>query len=351
MGNGLKHMRSMSRLMLVGGLVALLGALSGSGLATAHGKELSLDVSSFAPDPDDPLTRLYSVTVVYAGDLDPVTGAQVRFAATRQRGGPPMDSVLLVPLNDPGLYAALVTFPMFGPWDVSLTVEEYGSGEASFVEYLAPADPDRDSSDARQQVIQLFFGFDWRDVAAIAVRISHSFGALAWYGVTLVVLATFWMLPTASRPALFRRLSRFFPTIAAISLGALAISGIYTAAYSAPIKPPGVFDFDVMWRIPFGQAYLATIGFKAVAGLVSVYIAFAMAKAFRAASAPIFAGGSIAVECLESTTFQYKELHVAQRPLLRLAVANVFLGIGLAIAVTLSIYLHYISHLAVFLPE
>ncbi|MDA1348284.1 MAG: FixH family protein [Chloroflexi bacterium] len=351
MRQGSRHITLLSRLLLIGGLVTLLATLSGSGLATAHGKELSLEVSSFAADPDDPLTRLYSVTVAYAGDLDPVTDANVRFTATRRGGGPTMDSVLLEPLNDPGLYAARVTFPMFGSWEVSLKVEEYGSGEASFLEELLPAGPARDSSEARQQVLQLFFGFDWRDVAAIAVRISHSFGAFAWYGLTAVVLAAFWLLPAASRPALFRNLSRFFPVLAALSLGALAISGVYTAAYSAPIKPPGVFDFDVMWRIPFGQAYLATIMFKVAAGLASIYVAFAMAKALRTASTPIFAGGSVAAAEFEAASFQREELDAAQKPLLRLAIVNAFLSLGLVVAVAVSIYLHYISHLAVLLPE
>ncbi|MFQ5872878.1 MAG: FixH family protein [Dehalococcoidia bacterium] len=331
----------------------LVGFYPGSRVALAHGKELRMEVSSFAPDPQEPLVRLYRVFVIYAGDGEPVTGARVQLTAERQGGGPPMGPIFLEPLNEPGLYAAQLTYSMYGSWDVALKVEEQGEGEgeASFIEELVPAGPTTDIGEVRQRVLELFFRFNWWDVVAIAVRISHSLAAVVWFGLTGVILVAYGFLQPALRAPLYRRLSRVFLPAATLSLAALAASGAYTAIFSAPIKPPGVFDLDVMWRIPFGPHYLGTIAFKALALGTCAILAWRMAQALMSASLPVPAGGgTVAMKARDARTNEtvavIRDVH-----LFRLAVANAMIGVLLAADVALAIYLHYISHLAVFLPD
>ncbi len=317
----------------------------------AHGKELSLEVSSFTPDSQEPLGRLYRVLVVFTGDREPVEEAKVMLSAERQGGGPPMEPVLLEPLNEPGLYAAQVAFPMFGSWNVTLRVEELGDGEVSFVESVVPIGPTTNTDEVRQQVLDLFFSFNWRDVAAIGVRISHTLAGIVWFGMTAVILVAYWFLPPVSRPPVFQRLSSFFFPAAVFSLFLLAASGVYSAIYSAPIKPPGVFDLDVMLRIPFGPHYVATIVFKAFVLGVSGVLTVRMAKALRLASLSIVTGGSTSIVERKSDVVEEASVATKDSPLFRLTIANVVIGLSLAVAIVLAIYIPTISHLAAFLPN
>ena len=160
-------------------------------------------------------------------------------------------------------------------------------------------------------------------------------------------------LTTNREESHYRRLSRFFLPAAALSLGVLAASGVYTGIYSAPVKAPGVFDFDVMWRIPFGAAYLATIGYKALALGACGVLAVTMARALRAASYPIVAGGdsTLAMGLIGGREATKTEAVARDTTLYRMAAANGVIGLSLAAAIAVAVYLHYISHLAVFLPE
>jgi hypothetical protein len=124
---------------------------------------------------------------------------------------------------------------------------------------------------------------------------------------------------------------------------------VYSAIFSAPIKPPGAFDFDTMWRIPFGPHYMATIALKMVGLSVSGVLALRMAMALRIAAVPVPAGGS-ALAARDAVRAGMRDA-ATTAPLLRLALINVGVGISLVISVVLAIYLHYISHLAVFLPD
>ncbi len=317
---------------------------------SAHGKELTLEVSSLGPDPDNPLVRMFRVVVSYA-DGDLVDEARVRLSATRQGGGPSMADALLEPLNAPGLYAAEVEFPIFGSWDVTLEAVEFGQGEASFVEEVQPAGPDQANTEVRQQVLDLFFRFDWKDVAAIAVRVSHVAGAALWLGMTGLVLVGFWFLPRPARAAMFRRLSPTFLPLSLLGLGVLAVSGVYTGTYSAPIKPPDIFDLDVMMRIPFGPHYMGTMAFKVLALLAYGVVAIRMAPALKTASMPMVAGGALAFAEDNPALAAADAYSAVERSLYRMAVTNAVLGAALAVAVSVAIYLHYISHLAVLIPR
>lgn len=335
--------------MLFSLVLLLLGGVSGASVALAHGKELTIEVSSFTPDAEDPQVRFYRVLVTYAGDIDPVNGATVQLTVERQGGSPPVEPVILEPLSEPGLYVAQVAYPMYGSWDVTLSVSELGEGEISFVEEVLPPGPARDNSSVRQQVLQLFFRFDWKDVVAIVVRLAHTLAGVVWFSLTGVILVAYWLVAPPARVQLFRTLSTFFLPAALFSLVLIAASGVYSAIFSAPIKPPGVFDFDTMWRIPFGPHYMATIAFKVVASSVSGVLTLRMARALRFAAIPVPAGGS-ALAASGARMAGVREA-ATTAPLLRLALINVGVGISVAISVVLAIYLHYISHLAVFLPE
>lgn len=327
------------------------GLLTASG-ASAHGKELTLEVTSLPSDPDQPLVRLFRVMILYAGDRDPVGEARVQLTADRQGGGPVMEPAFLEPLNEPGLYAAEVAFPLFGSWSVTLEVVEFGEGEVTFLEELIPAGPTQQvGNEVRQQVLELFFRFNWKDVAAIVVRVGHILGGTIWLGMTGLILGAFWFMPRPARAALFYRLSKIFMPATIAGLATLTITGVYTGIYSAPINPPGIFDFDIMMRIPFGAQYMGTMAFKVVALVAYGLLAVPMSASLRAASVPVVAGGGIASVAEHTRLLALKTTEDAERPLYRMAIANAILGFGLAIAITTAVYLHYISHLAVLIPN
>ena len=341
-----------TQMALISLTVVALFALAGLGTTSAHGKELTLEVSSFVPDSDQPLVKLFRVSVVYAGDLDPIKDADVRFSASRQGGGPAMDEAVLEPLNEPGVYVGEVEFPVFGVWEITIGVEGFGEGEVSFVEEVLPIVPSQDtSSEARQQVLSLFFRFDWKDVAAIFVRISHTVGGVIWFGMTGLLLASFWFLPQPARQALFQKMTTFFKPAAAFSLVLLALSGVYIGIYSAPINPPGIFDLDVMMAIPFGAHYMGTMVFKVVVLATYGVLTFRIAERLQLASMPAVAGGAVAASHELLSALRERPVADVEKSLYRLALANAVLGLLLAAAIVTAIYLHYISHLAVFVPS
>lgn len=341
-------------LLLLAALLLQL-AFPSNWVAWAHGKELSIKVSSFTSDPNNPLVRLFRAQVEYASDLEPVTGAQVWLTADRRGGGPAVEPVPLEPLNEPGIYAGEVVFPLYGSWNVILTVKgsREGTGESGFVESVVPAGPQVDNDEVREKVLQLFFNFNWRDVAAIMVRIIHSLASMVWFGLTAVILVAHWFVSAANRPPIFARLSIIFAPAAFLSLAVLMASGIYTGIYSAPVKPPGIFDFNLMWRIPFGPAYLATIGFKVLALATCGILAVAMNRVLRSASYPMIAGGddNTAAGMVGVAETSRTRAFSQDRALFHLAAVNAVIGIAIAAAVAVAVYLHYISHLAVFLPN
>jgi hypothetical protein len=149
----------------------------------------------------------------------------------------------------------------------------------------------------------------------------------------------------------FRRLSRiYWPSIAA-GIVLLASSGIYAAAYGAPIRAPGVFNLDVMWGIPYGPVYLGAILYKSVAFAVSAVVMYKMAGAMREAGNAIPAAEGASVDALPMAAAMSTSRTATSSQLFRLAAVNTALGLSLIVAVVVVMYLHNLSHLAVFLPE
>ena len=91
--------------------------------ADAHGKELSLTVSSLIPDRSEPLRRLYRVHVAYTGDLDFVEGAEVVMTGERREGGASLAEHEFTELpGEPGVYIVEVVFDRFGDWELQIDV-------------------------------------------------------------------------------------------------------------------------------------------------------------------------------------------------------------------------------------
>ena len=337
-------------LLVVIGLASLIfTALGIPGIVQAHGKEVAIKVSSFTPDPQEPLIRMYRAFATYTSDGEPVTNAKIQLTAERQQGGPGVAPIIMKPLNDPGFYAAQATFPRFGNWNVNLKVQELGEGEASFAEELLPtpsAQSSRSGNQAlRQRLVEVYFKFNWLDAANIVVRVIHSSAGFTWFALTGVILVAYGFVPLGARIHLFSKLSGFFLPAAAISLGLLFVSGVFNAIFSAPIKPPGVFSLGAMWSIPYGPQYLGTIGFKLIAISASAVIAVRMAQELKTASrlAPV-SGGAV-------HSFENVHTKMATAPLLQLSIANAAIGFLMLIDIAITIYLHYLSHLAVLLPQ
>lgn len=316
-------------------LCGLLFALAAGWVspASAHGKEALITVASLTPDPTRPLVRLYRAEVKF-DDGDPVEGAQIELTARRAEGGQTLGPVAFSALGEAGVYAAEVNYSRFGTWEVKVKVTEPGEGEATFTDSILPGQAQAVSDDPAaetSETLSVLFRFDGGDVLNIVFRFVHSLAGLAWFGLIGVVLVTRWFVAPEVRLAVLLRLRGLFSPVALASLAVLLASGVYNAVWNAPIRPPGAFNLPVMGTIPFGPAYLAALAGKILAYIVLVVIAVRLAGRLRRLSpdAPLADYGALA----------------------RLAWAGVGTGIFLAIDVSILIYMHYISHLALFIPR
>lgn len=328
--------------------------------AQAHGKELAITVSSLIPTPGRPLTRLYRAEVVYASDLEPAEGATVMLTAWLERDGENVSQIVPITFTEvtgrPGLYVGEVTYDRFGAWHVSMHIEAalgQGSGGADFVEDLSPGALTESGEAAlraegeRVYRLQLLFGFDWwPDVANIVARIVHSTAGLAYFVVTGAVFALVWLGVPVGRPQLPSQLARVFPLAAFGSLAALLAVGLYSAAFDAPITAPGIYDVNRMRQIPFGEWYLAAFALKPVLFIVLLLLAFRIGNALKALRPPLVEAGEAGVVVAAPAAAQLSAL----AGLRRLTMANALVGVVLVADVAVVVYLHYVSHLGVFLP-
>lgn len=326
--------------------LVVLGALAAEA-ASAHGKELDIAVTPLLPDPGQPLLRLYRVEVVYANDRDPVEGANVVLSARREDGTSGLAPLELTEVaGGEGLYVGEVVFPRFGLWEVHLSVEAalgQGDGGVDFTENIAPGalSPDQEAAlrEEAQRVIklQLSFGFGWwPDAVNIAMRILHSIAGLTYFVVTALAFGLAWFGIPSRRPEAPRVLDRLFFPAAATSLALLLGAGLYSAAFDAPVQAPGVYDISAMRRLPYGEAYLLAFAIKVLLFLALAVLAFRIKGSLRAwnTAEPTGDPDGVAVEVLRRETL-----------------LNAFVGVAAVVDVAVLIYLHYVSHLGVFLPE
>lgn len=331
--------------MLIGlgsiGWIALLVSQASPGVASAHGKEMTIEVSGLTPNTQQPLARLYQAGVAYTGDKEPVEGVVIELTARRQQTGEILTPVRLIPLNSPGYYAAQVTFPRYGVWEIRVQAAEPGSGEASFVDEILPPvllrQPQSGGQGEQKSIFSVTQGFNWRDMANLGIRWIHSLAAVVWFGLSILIVSAFWLLDSPSRAQFLRRLNSLFPWLAWASLAFLAATGVYNSIYNSPIRSPGAFSFFVMERIPYGAAYLVALGLKVIAVGMGIALALSMARGLK--SAVLSEGGD---------PIQVKNKRYP--PLLSLAAVNLAVGVIMMLSVSVLIYLHNLSHLAVLVP-
>lgn len=152
------------------------------------------------------------------------------------------------------MYSGAVTFPAYGTWKIRFSVTEPGRGEAEIVEDILPPAPGTSSEiRARLRVITSFGPADLRN---IAFRILHLLGAVLWLGLTALVFVGARLASPQERSRMLRRLAVGVPWGIGVSILLLAISGIFSAIYNTPSRPPGLFAPTGLAQLPFGDAYL-----------------------------------------------------------------------------------------------
>ena len=311
--------------------------------ALAHGKEVEVRVVSLTPDPSQPLTRLYRAEVVFA-DQDPVENAEISLIAKREEGVQEVGPYEFVSVGEPGFYITEVTYERFGSWIVTVSVTEPGVGEASFTDEIFPGQVSNAAKSDEQETnggipsnLAILFKFDWQDFLNIVLRFTHSLAGAAWFGLISVILVAKWFMEPTSRIHAYIKLKNIFGPVAGTSLGILLLSGIYNGIWDAPIRAPGVFNIPVMLAIPFGNAYLVTFLGKLLAYAVLVRITYNLRLQFNAMSESKSVNEIIDSE-IDLKIVRYAKVGLG---------AFVFLAINIAVM----IYMHYISHLSVLIPQ
>lgn len=348
-----RHIRS-ALIVLV--LVSGLFGLSRVDLAEAHGKEITLTVSSLVPDRSEPLRRMYRVHVAYAGDLDLVEGAVVVMTGMRREGGESLAEHRLIALpGEPGVYVAEVVFDRFGDWELQIEVHAalgQGDGSANLVESITPvvlSAADRTSlliEADRVQRLQVFFAFEWwPDIVTIVIRVLHALSAAVYAALVGAVLLAAWLGGAGNR-ILTGRVGANFLKLATVSLGGLLLSGLYSAAFDAPNAAPGIYEYRDLLQLPYGDAYFAAFLLKPAGWVVMVLFAL---RINSAVIKPAIADAVVAVPSGAATDAiaPARTGHELKR-LIWVGAALSFIAIA---DLALVVYLHYLSHLGVFLPE
>jgi hypothetical protein len=359
--------RNIRFVLILSIVVSSLFGLSRLDSVQAHGKEITLTVSSLVPDRIEPLRRMYRVHVTYAGDQDVVEGAEVSITGTRREGGGALEQQHMIELpGEPGIYVAEIVFDRFGDWELEFSVEAalgQGDGTATLTESITPvvlsaADQVSMLNEAdRVQRLQVFFAFKWwPDIASIAIRIVHTMSAVTYAVVIASVLLAAWLGGSGSR-ILTGKVGENFLLLSTLSLAGILLSGLYGAAFGAPNAAPGIYEYRDLLALPYGDAYLIAFMLKPVGWVAMVLLAMrveavVIKPAFASldeadsvtptgAAVPSGAADASLSEPGQRTDIELKRLIGVGTTLTVIAVAD------LAIV----IYLHYLSHLGVFLPE
>jgi hypothetical protein len=335
------------------GLLLAVWAITPS-RADAHGKELQATMSTLLLNQENPLTRLYRVTVVYASDLEPVENATVTLSATRVEGGPGVSGIELTAISGgAGVYVGEIDYQRFGSWQVTVQVRGplgQGEAESGFIDQVRPRAITASEQESllfeaeRVRRLQLFFKFGWwPDMVNIILRVVHSSAAIAYFAMTgLVLFIALAGIPTGW-PDLPAKLHQRFIPVTVGSLIILSASGMYSADFDSPTNAPGIYDIGAILRLPYGEAYLGAFLVKPLAWLILIYLAVRTGQELKLYARLPLVGG-------EATAMALPAVRVTPR-LKHLALANLGVGIVLVVDIALIIYLHYLSHLGVFIPQ
>ena len=353
------------RFVAVVALVALLllYAVRQAPAASAHGKELTITVSSLVPDPAEPLTRLYRVRATYAGDGDPIDGATVTLLAEQVDGGRTVDAVELTEVKgESGLYVGEVKFTRFGRWNVVINVKAMlglGSGETVFEDNVRPGnlspaeEAALESEGERVRRLQIFFQFGlWPDLVNIIVRITHSFSGLAYFGTVGFALTLAWFGVPARSSRTWERVRAGYLPVTMLSLAGILGTGMFSMAYDAPVTAPGIYDLDRLFALPYGEWYFAAFVLKPVAWVGLVALAIRVYFVVVRGPRPVVAGAPAGLPAISGGAGNGAMEPLKPVPGLRgLTLLTIAVGLALVADLAVVIYLHYLSHLGVFLPS
>lgn len=317
----------------------LVVALTFIGVAQAHGREVNIGVSCLTPDPARPLSKVCTAVVAYV-DGDSVSHAKISLSASREDGdrrafGP----IRFQPASEPGVYTAAFDYPAYGKWLAKVEVTEPGEGEADLRDEVLPPLPGATGSPASAARVRIVLDFDGREFTNILIRALHLGAAAIWFAAPALVLVASLFLSGPERERVLRSLAAWFPWIAGVGFVALALTGWYSAVYNVPTRPPGLFDPELIERLPFGSAYLmaflAKMGLTAAMVFTAGALALALRRAYGLPLRPI-AGGAVAAAL---------PLGRVERSVVVLSAVNVLLGVFIFVVVVVLGYLHILTHI------
>ncbi len=318
---------------------ALVAALTSLQAGEAHGREVNIGVSCLTPDPARPLSKVCTAVVAYV-DSDPVTDAKLGLSGVREEGdrrtfGP----VFFQPAGELGVYTAAFDYPAYGKWLAKVEVTEPGEGEADLREEILPPLPGATGSSASAARVRIVLDFDARELTGILMRVLHLTAAAVWFAAPALVLVASLFLSGPERERVMRSVAGRFPWVGGAGFLALALTGWYNAVYNVPTRPPGLFDPELIERLPFGSAYLMTflvkMGLTAVMVCNAGALALALRRAYGRPVRPI-AGGALGAAL---------PLRRVDRWLVVLSALNVVLGIFVFVDVVVLGYLHILTHI------
>lgn len=317
----------------------LVVAFTFIGVAQAHGREVNIGVSCLTPDPARPLSKVCTAVVAYV-DGDPVSHAKISLSASREDGGQrTFGPIPFQPASEPGVYTAAFDYPAYGKWLAKVEVTEPGEGAADLRDEVLPPLPGAAGSPASAARVRIVLDFDGREFTNILIRALHLGAAAIWLAASALVLVASLFLSGPERERIMRSLAGWFPWIAGASFLVLALTGWYSAVYNVPTRPPGLFDPELIERLPFGSAYLMTFLVKMGLAAAMVCNTGALALALRRAYGPPvrpIAGGALAAAL---------PLRRVDRWLVVLSALNVVLGIFVFVDVVVLGYLHILTHI------
>jgi hypothetical protein len=202
------------------------------------------------------------------------------------------------------------------------------------------------SEAARVRQLQLFFSFGWwPDIVSILLRVAHSVSALVYFGAVSVVLLSVW-LGRGDRSVLNGPIGKYFLPASLAGLAGILLSGLYAAAFDAPNGAPGIYDIDDLLQLPYANAYLAAFLVKPLMWMALVVLAFRVnSVVIRPARNPAPAGAAPI-----GPTTQAIEDFSPSKAVRRLTYIIATVGILIVADMAILVYIHYISHLGVFLP-
>ncbi|MDP6666603.1 MAG: hypothetical protein QF357_04300 [Dehalococcoidia bacterium] len=206
--------------------------------------------------------------------------------------------------------------------------------------------------------LQVFFAFEWwPDIVTIIVRGLHTLTADMYTGLVGSILFAAWLGGSGNR-IITGWVGENFLVLATVSLAGLLVSGMYSAAFDAPNAAPGIFEYRDLLQLPYGDAYFIAFLLKPAGWIVMVLVALRVDSAIiRPAFDAVDAADVVPSGAANGAEALMGEVTEAATPAKTESGLKRLIWVGFALAViaiadlALVVYLHYLSHLGVFLPD